>query len=220
MWSDFGWNSEEFYERCPKSVIQQNWFYDESYGGFDINTNTTSDAKILEAFYKLDKAGFDQVPCGTNWIGWERSKLGVGADDVIGKLVKFGRENISKEHLMGFMMATWEKIVEIHEEALINIGKTEPIEILFEPGQVFRFGDSGPYLYLTQSMLIWLSADHLSIPEPNHTGILDRQTADALRAFQLLNGLPETGELDRKTWKNLSKQFTLSAHHRAANPDS
>ncbi len=116
--------------------------------------------------------------------------------------------------------ATWEKIVEIHEEALINIGKTEPIEILFEPGQVFRFGDSGPYLYLTQSMLLWLSTDHLSIPEPNHTGILDRQTADALRAFQLLNGLPETGELDRKTWKNLSKQFTLSAHHRTANPDS
>jgi hypothetical protein len=69
-------------------------------------------------------------------------------------------------------------------------------------------------------MLLWLSADHLSIPEPNHTGILDRQTADALRAFQLLNGLPETGELDRKTWKNLSKQFTLSAHHHAANPDS
>ena len=66
MWSDYAWRSEDFYERCPKSVIQQNWFYDESYGGFDINTNTTSDAKILDAFYKLDKAGFDQVPCGTN----------------------------------------------------------------------------------------------------------------------------------------------------------
>ena len=108
MWSDYAWRSEDFYERCPKSVIQQNWFYDESYGGFDINTNTTSDAKILDAFYKLDKAGFDQVPCGTNWIGRKRRELGVGADDVIGKLVKFGRENISKEHLMGFMMTTWE----------------------------------------------------------------------------------------------------------------
>ena len=108
MWSDYAWRSEDFYERCPKSVIQQNWFYDESYGGFDINTNTTSDAKILDAFYKLDKAGFDQVPCGTNWIGWKRRELGVGADDVIGKLIKFGRENISKEHLMGFMMTTWE----------------------------------------------------------------------------------------------------------------
>ena len=108
MWSDYGWASEEFFERCPKSVIQQNWFYDESYGGFDIATNTTTDAKILKTFLKLDEAGFDQVPCGTNWVGWKRRELGVGADDVMGKLVKFGKENISKEHLMGFMMTTWE----------------------------------------------------------------------------------------------------------------
>ena len=108
MWSDYGWASEEFFERCPKSVIQQNWFYDESYGGFDIATNTTTDAKILKTFLKLDEAGFDQVPCGTNWVGWKRRELGVGADDVMGKLVKFGKENISKKHLMGFMMTTWE----------------------------------------------------------------------------------------------------------------
>jgi peptidoglycan hydrolase-like protein with peptidoglycan-binding domain len=68
-------------------------------------------------------------------------------------------------------------------------------------------------------MLIWLSGLHLSIPEPNHTGILDPQTAEALRAFQRLNALPETGDLDRNTFKNLSKQFTLSAHHNTANPD-
>ena len=39
---------------------------------------------------------------------------------------------------------TWEKMVEIFDEALIRIGKTEPLEILFEPGQVFRAGDSSP----------------------------------------------------------------------------
>ena len=115
--------------------------------------------------------------------------------------------------------ATWEKIAEIYDLAIVNIGKTEPIEILFEPGQVFRLGESSPYLYLTQSMLIWLSGIHLTIPEPNHTGILDRETAEALRAFQKLNALPETGDLDRNTFKNLSKQFTLSAHHSTANPD-
>ncbi|MBR4994893.1 MAG: family 20 glycosylhydrolase [Alistipes sp.] len=115
MWSDFGWNSEEFYERCPKSVIQQNWFYDESYGGFDPETNTTSDGRIVKAYLKLEAAGFDQVPCGSNWVGWKRRQLGIGADDVIGKLVDFSRENISKEHLMGFMMATWETGVDDDE---------------------------------------------------------------------------------------------------------
>ena len=115
MWSDYGWSNEEFFERCPKSVIQQNWFYDESYGGFDIETNTTSDARIVKAYLKLEEAGFDQIPCGSNWVGWKRRQLGIGADDVIGKLVEFGRKNISKEHLMGFMMATWERHIEKEE---------------------------------------------------------------------------------------------------------
>ena len=108
MWSDHAWYHEDFYERCPKSVIQQNWFYDMQYGGFDIETNTTSDQKVLKTFLKLDEAGFDQVPCGTNWPGSVRRRQKIGADDVMGKLVTFGREHISKEHLMGFMMATWE----------------------------------------------------------------------------------------------------------------
>ncbi len=108
---------------------------------------------------------------------------------------------------------TWDSIVESYEDALVRIGKAEPIEILLEPGEIFRLGDEGPYIYLMQSMLIWLSRDHTSIPEPEHTGILDRRSADALSSFQALSGLEQTGELDRLTWKNLSRQFTLNAHH-------
>jgi hypothetical protein len=63
----------------------------------------------------LEEAGFDQVPCGSNWAGWKRRQLGIGADDVMGKLVQFGRENIAKERLMGFMMATWETSVDKDE---------------------------------------------------------------------------------------------------------
>jgi hypothetical protein len=106
-WSDFGWEHEEYFSRCPKSVIQQNWYYDECYGGFDLSTNKTSDHKRLKEYWSLEKAGFDQVPCGTNWVGWKRRKEGVGADDVIGKLVKLGREVIAPERLKGFMMAPW-----------------------------------------------------------------------------------------------------------------
>ena len=112
--------------------------------------------------------------------------------------------------------ATWEAIADAYEPALVRIGKAEPIEILIEPGQVFRLGDQGPYILLMQSMLIWLSEDNDTIPSPNHTGTLDRESANSLSAFQQLAGLPVTGELDRITWKNLSKQFTLSAHQNAA----
>ena len=106
-WSDFGWNNPDYYTRCPKSVVQSNWYYDECHGGFDLATNKTSDYKRLKAFWDLEKAGFDQIPCGTNWVGWKRRAEKAGADDVIGKVVKLGREVIGKDRLLGFMMAPW-----------------------------------------------------------------------------------------------------------------
>ena len=108
---------------------------------------------------------------------------------------------------------TWDQIVQSYEEALIRVDKAEPIEIIMDPGQVFRLGDEGPYIYLMQTLLIWLSQDHEQITQPQHTGTFDAETQAALAAFQLLAGLPETGELDKITWKHLSKHFTLNAHH-------
>ena len=107
-WSDYGWNHPDFYEWCPKSVIMSNWYYDEQYGGFDLVTNKTSDHARLKGFYDLDKAGFDQIPCGTNWVGEVRAQKKLGADDVMGKLVTLCRRDISAQHLKGFLMAPWQ----------------------------------------------------------------------------------------------------------------
>ena len=110
----------------------------------------------------------------------------------------------------------WEKIVTAYEPARIRVDKAEPIEIIMDAGQVFILGDASPYIYLLQSMLTQLSKDHTIIIAPNHNGILDNSTANALSAFQKLSGLPETGELDKITWKHLVHQFTLNAHHNTA----
>lgn len=107
---------------------------------------------------------------------------------------------------------TWEAIVEAYEDALIRVGKAEPIEIIMDPGQVYQLGDSSPYLFLSQSMLVYLSRSIPGIDAPPHNGVLDSTTAEALAGFQILAGLPPTGELDRKTWKYLVKQFSLSAN--------
>ena len=108
---------------------------------------------------------------------------------------------------------TWDLIVENYEPALIRIDKAQPIEIIMDPNQIFRRGDSSPYIYLLQSMLTQLSHDHSTIPRPPHSGVIDEETADALSAFQKLAFLPITGELDKITWKHLVHQFTLNAHH-------
>lgn len=109
--------------------------------------------------------------------------------------------------------ATWDAIIPEYEKALIRIRPAEPIEIIIDPGQVFVLGDEGPYIYLMQTLLIWLSRDYQTIEPPEHTGIFDQKTANALSAFQGLAGLERTGNLDKITWKNLSRHFTLNAHH-------
>lgn len=108
--------------------------------------------------------------------------------------------------------ATWDTVVTVYEEALIRVDKAQPIEIILEPGQVFRLGDSSPYLYLLQSMLLYLSQSHSDISEPSHNGVLDTQTSQALAGFQVLAGLEPTGEMDKKTWKYLVHQFSLNAN--------
>lgn len=107
--------------------------------------------------------------------------------------------------------ATWEAIVMAYEDSLVRIGKAQPIEIVFEPGQIFRRGDHTPYLYLLQSMLTVLSQTAPTIGSPPHSGMIDDRTAEALAAFQILAGLPPTGELDRITWKYLVQHFTQEA---------
>ncbi len=113
-------------------------------------------------------------------------------------------------------LTTWEEIVTAYEPALIRVGKAETIEIVMDPGQVFRLGESNPYIYLLQSMLTQLSLDHPTINTPEHNGILDDLTAESLSAFQQLAGLEITGELDKITWKHIVRQFTLNAHHHTA----
>ena len=111
--------------------------------------------------------------------------------------------------------ATWELIVLHYEPALIRIDKAQPIEIVMDPGQVFRYGDSSPYIYLLQSMLTQLSKDHPIISQPSHSGVIDDSTVQSISAFQKLSDLPVTGELDKITWKHLVHHFTLNAHHNA-----
>ena len=110
---------------------------------------------------------------------------------------------------------TWDVIVKNYEPALIRIDKAQPIEIIMDPNQVFRRGDSSPYIYLLQSMLTQLSNDHPTITPPTHSGIIDNATSESLSGFQKLSALPVTGELDKITWKHLVHQFTLNAHHNA-----
>lgn len=106
---------------------------------------------------------------------------------------------------------TWDAIVREYEIALIEVDEAYPVNVILNANEVLRLGDESPYLYVAQALLQVLSDTYSSIGRPNHTGILDAATADAISSFQGLVGLPMTGDLDKHTWKHLTLQFPLAA---------
>ncbi|MGN0833441.1 MAG: acetylxylan esterase [Kiritimatiellia bacterium] len=106
-WADHLWAHADFIERCPKSVVFSNWFYDERNRGFSVEGNHTPDREIVRTYHRLRDFGFDQIPCGSNYTGWVRKAEGCTGDDVIGRTVRFARTEIPGDRLLGYMMAPW-----------------------------------------------------------------------------------------------------------------
>ena len=107
---------------------------------------------------------------------------------------------------------TWEAIAAEYELALVQILEAESLDIILNPGEVLRRGDESPYLYVAQALLVVLAEVYSSIGKPSQNGILDEITSDSIASFQMLVGLPMTGELDKITWKYLARHFPLAAN--------
>jgi murein L,D-transpeptidase YcbB/YkuD len=107
---------------------------------------------------------------------------------------------------------TWETIVAVHEPALIAVDAAQPLNIVLNPNQNIRKGERHPHLFVVQGMLTVLAEVYESIGMPSRSGILDEPTADSIASFQMLSGLPMTGNLDKRTWKHLALHYPLAAN--------
>ena len=96
IWSDYYWHHPElFLSRMPKSVLQSNWYYGKK---FDFAADDKSAARRwVQTYLDLDRAGYDQVPCGSNW----------SHDENFPDTVEFARKRLSKDRLKGFLNAPW-----------------------------------------------------------------------------------------------------------------
>ncbi len=108
--------------------------------------------------------------------------------------------------------ATWDALVPAYEDALILVDEAEPLRIILNPNQVIRQGEQDPNIWLLQAILTVLGLAYAGIPAPGMTGILDLATAESLAAFQRFSLLPETGELDKRTWKHLALHYPMATN--------
>lgn len=101
IWSDYAWEKQdEFFQKMPKTVLQSNWYYRNDF--------TDPNHKIVKTFIRLEKEGFDQIPCGTYYV----SETEQPKDDNIQSIVQWSAENISDKYLKGFLLTNWRPTTE------------------------------------------------------------------------------------------------------------
>ena len=113
-------------------------------------------------------------------------------------------------------LITWEAIIPVFDLSLAKQDAAMPIEVVWNPDSVIRTGQAHPNVFLAQGILAVLSDVYHSVSKPSMTGVLDEITADSLSSFQMLAGLPITGNLDRATWDHLSHQYPLAVNRAAS----
>ncbi len=104
--------------------------------------------------------------------------------------------------------ATWDLLYLAYLESLESTGRTEPLYLFPRHPETFSvgLGDEGLIIsairYLLRELMIDYGGNFEDIPL---TGTYDSATEDAVRRFQQLHDLPDTGRVDRVTWNRLVK---------------
>ncbi len=114
MWSDMMWNNETNYvNSVSRDILQSNWYY-----GLDFNgtaeplpgERTFQKPADTTFFEKLEKAGYDQVPAGSNYANSQNMEM----------LVEFCKDRISSDHLLGFLQTTWYPTIDTERERIVG----------------------------------------------------------------------------------------------------
>ena len=114
MWADVFWDQPElFVKRIPRSVLVSNWYYramsDETLRARGEKWFQES-VKRRDAYLGLDQAGYEQVPCASNFYDVPRVMEDTGV---------YAREKLSPERVKGLMMASWYGMRPVVKERLL-----------------------------------------------------------------------------------------------------
>lgn len=92
----------------------------------------------------------------------------------------------------------------------INIVRDAPVGEFGEtyPGKPISLGDVGPYVELIQLGSNTISNNYPAIPKIKVTGTYDTETENAVKIFQSIFDLPQTGIVDKGTWYKARNIYT------------
>ena len=75
-------------------------------------------------------------------------------------------------------------------------------------GYTVALGDTLTLVRIIQLLLLELRGAYDIFEDVVESGTFDTSTSDAIRDFQRINGLPETGEVDIRTWNRIVREYS------------
>jgi len=104
VWSDYVWSDpDQFFKKMPKSVLQSNWYYGESFN--------VPEVRAAQAYIDLEAEGYDQVPTG-GYYARPAQDFRAAHEKNIGNTVEFCSKHIADSRLLGFMQTLWMPTIE------------------------------------------------------------------------------------------------------------
>jgi hypothetical protein len=106
IWSDYLWHHpEDFFKNMPKSVLQSNWYYGESFA---------EQLTPVKAYQDLESYGYDQIPTGGFY-----KKNGEGEKNIL-ETVKFCKDHVADSRLLGFLQTFWAPTTEDNRKGILK----------------------------------------------------------------------------------------------------
>ncbi len=103
------------------------------------------------------------------------------------------------------LYAAYQGIIDyLTERNQLTAVPTEPF-----PGVILRRGDVGPSVAVFKRYLSYLSKVFFDIPPVAENNIFDLRTQNAVKEFQRIFSLPETGNVDERTWNTLADVYSV-----------
>ena len=100
---------------------------------------------------------------------------------------------------------TWNRIVSVYRGNVASVEAGVSAELF--PGALISLGDEGADVLRVQEFLAVIAEVYTEIPVPPRSGVYDEATENAVRIFQGLFGIEQSGIVGPITWLNLAEKY-------------
>ena len=148
-----------------------------------------------------------------NFIGFFNNNLNqLSVDGVFGQGTKnavtaFQREyGLTPDGIVG--RNTWNALQNVYSNILNNLpSKYRTQRTMIYPGVILTVGSRGEFVRQLQIFLRTIAQNNSSIPLVTVDGVYGPATENAVRIYQRLNGLAQTGNVNAATWEDLREDY-------------